>query len=76
MSAVGNVPIRYGVLPCNYPHNYQIICIYIYIYITLFTPGLWTVGTVFCRGMPLWVHVGLHCLQGVGWGPNYPIILS
>ena len=34
MSAVGNVQIRYGVLPCKYPHNYQIICIYI----ILFTP--------------------------------------
>ena len=34
MSAVGTVPIRYGVLPCNYPHNYQNI----YIYIVLFTP--------------------------------------
>ena len=38
MPAVGTVPIRYGVLPCNYPHNYQNI----YIYIVLNYPcGQW-----------------------------------
>ena len=62
MSAVGNVPIRYGVLPSNYPHNYQIISIYI----ILLTPV--DSGYRILSWNALMGRTPLSTGDGVGWG--------